>query len=391
MTVSSISPVNNYTGNGSSTIFDFDFLIEHPEELVVTHISTSGVKNNLTLGVDYSINEIGNKNGSYIIFPLENSSYSILQSNEVLSLTLNLEIKQESEFENSSYLNLKVLEWTFDYIVRIIQMLSRKLDRAIKVNEGININPDTVIENMNEAQKKAELSAKKAEEFESQSKEYLKEIKKYSDDTDLACDNAQNALQQANLIVKNLEETFNNNHISNCILRMPKRIKYEIQSDYGQIRLKKGSEVFLPKADGSIESIVLDSDTPWNSDLWAYDTNFNRLVLLFYCPELKCLKACVSNECVFHQETIPNKSQIPFYGVSLWDNGKELKLTFDSGLTWYNVTLPIMYGTPIWVNTDQNKNTLFKDNKAYAGWKKTIAEVFNGFGFFGRKILISFF
>ncbi len=400
MTVSSISPVNNYAGNGSSTIFDFDFLIEHPEELAVVHISASGIKNHLTLGVDYSINEIGNKNGSYIIFPLESSSYSILQSDEVLSLTLNLEIKQESEFENSSYLNLKVLEWTFDYIVRIIQMLSRKIDRSVKVDEGINVNPDKVIENLNEAQKKVEESAGKAEESaenakksadkaeelaekteksENKTKEYLKQTEKCSDDTGEVYDNVKQ-------IARNLEETFNNNHISNCVLRMPQRIKYEINEEIGTIRLKAGSEVFLPKSDGSIEKIILESDTPWNGDLWAFDVNFARIVLLFYCPELKCLKTCVSSEGIFHQETAPDKEKIPYYGLALWDNGNELKITYDSGTTWDIVTLPVLYGTPIWVDTDQNKNTLFKNNMAYSGWKKTVAEVFNGFGFFGRKI-----
>ena len=88
MTVSSITPVNNYTGNSSATNFDFDFLIEEQGELVVTHIDKYGKTTVLQLGIDYSINEIGNKNGSYITFPLSTSSFDVLSSDEIISLSL---------------------------------------------------------------------------------------------------------------------------------------------------------------------------------------------------------------------------------------------------------------------------------------------------------------
>ena len=66
MTVSKINPVNNYAGDSSVTRFDFDFLIEDERELLVQHTDSSGIQRTLTLDVDYSINEVGNKNGSYI-------------------------------------------------------------------------------------------------------------------------------------------------------------------------------------------------------------------------------------------------------------------------------------------------------------------------------------
>ena len=78
ITVSSIVPVNNYEGNGSTKIFDFDFLIENTDELKVIHISEDGINTALIEGVDYSVNEVGNKNGSYITFPLETSSFPVL-------------------------------------------------------------------------------------------------------------------------------------------------------------------------------------------------------------------------------------------------------------------------------------------------------------------------
>lgn len=154
MTVSSIVPVNNYTGNSSTKIFDFDFLIENEKELVVQHKDKNGIISILQYGVDYSINEIGNKNGSYIEFPLNGSTYGVLQPDEQISLALSLQIKQESEFHNSSYFNLDVLEWTFDYIVRILQILNRKIERCVKVEESNEIYPDEIINELNDKYEK---------------------------------------------------------------------------------------------------------------------------------------------------------------------------------------------------------------------------------------------
>ncbi len=149
MTVSSIIPVNNYVGNSSNKEFDFDFLIEDESELVVQRTDTDGVITTLTLGVDYSINEVGNEEGSYITFPLDSSSYSVLAEDEKICLMLSLVIKQESEFENSSYFNFSILEWTFDYIVRILQIMSRQIERAAKVAEGSDTDTDELVYNIN--------------------------------------------------------------------------------------------------------------------------------------------------------------------------------------------------------------------------------------------------
>lgn len=175
MTVSSIIPVNNYAGNGSTKSFDFDFLIESTNELLVTHISENEVSTVLKYGIDYSIAEVGNVNGSYIIFPLLGSSFGILKNTETISLSLNLEIKQESKFENSSYLNLSVLEWTFDYIIRILQMLNRKIDRCVKVKEGLSETPDNIINTIAVLQDQCQKNAIIAEQYAQEAKAVIEE------------------------------------------------------------------------------------------------------------------------------------------------------------------------------------------------------------------------
>ena len=77
-----IMPYNNYTGDGVTTQFDFDFFIENGSQLVVQHTASDGTITTLTQDTDYSIHEVGNNNGSYITFPLPASSYSILASDE---------------------------------------------------------------------------------------------------------------------------------------------------------------------------------------------------------------------------------------------------------------------------------------------------------------------
>lgn len=137
-----IMPYNNYTGDGVTTQFDFDFFIENGSQLVVQHTASDGTITTLTQDTDYSIHEVGNNNGSYITFPLSASSYSILASDEAISLQLTLPIEQQSEYGTSSELDLEALEYSLDYLTRIAQIQSRQLERAIKVQEASDIDTD---------------------------------------------------------------------------------------------------------------------------------------------------------------------------------------------------------------------------------------------------------
>ena len=172
MTVSKITPVNNYTGNGSTTTFDFDFLIEEEKELLVQKTNALGVQETLTLNVDYSIAETGNENGSHITFPIAGSTYNVLGSDEVISLSLELDIEQEKEYKNSSKLHLATLEWSLDYIIRLIQILNRKTERSVKVQEGSGQTADDLIEALQEAQINASNSAAAAATSETKAQNY---------------------------------------------------------------------------------------------------------------------------------------------------------------------------------------------------------------------------
>ena len=144
-----ISPYNNYTGNGTAIQFDFDFLVENSSQLVVELLDSNGEKSTLEYGVDYSINELSNPNGSYITYPIAGSSHSVLSSNETLSLYLSLPIKQSSEYSKSSELDFKLLEYSFDYLTRLIQILKRGLERCAQLPEGSDVEIDELVDNIN--------------------------------------------------------------------------------------------------------------------------------------------------------------------------------------------------------------------------------------------------
>ncbi len=144
-----ILPVNNYQGNDSATTFDFDFYIEDNSQLKVYHFDKNSLKSLLVEGVDYSINEFKNNNGSYITFPLAGSEYGVLASDEKISLELSLPVSQETQYNNSSLLNLEALEYSFDYLTRLVQILARKIELCVKVEECSENTPEELIETIN--------------------------------------------------------------------------------------------------------------------------------------------------------------------------------------------------------------------------------------------------
>ena len=159
------NPYNNWKGNGSTTTFDFDFYIEDETQLAVYHTNSEGAQTLLTHGVDYSINELQNENGSFITFPLASSAYAVLGENEIVSLCLTLPIAQENPFGKSSYLNLETLEYSLDYLTRVCQIINRQMERSVKTPEGSEQSAEQLIDALNEAQVNAAASASAASNF----------------------------------------------------------------------------------------------------------------------------------------------------------------------------------------------------------------------------------
>ncbi|MBO7211114.1 MAG: hypothetical protein J6V44_08980 [Methanobrevibacter sp.] len=166
-----VQPVKIHYGNNLATKFDFDFYLESEDQLLVEHTNMAGLKTVLEYGVDFSVEEFGNPDGSKITFPLEDSTYSVLAwddktgQKEMLVISLDLPLAQEAEFDISGDLNKKNLETALDYEMRCIQILSRRMDRAVFVPEGYDRTPQQVMEDIFEAEKNVYINRDETKEF----------------------------------------------------------------------------------------------------------------------------------------------------------------------------------------------------------------------------------
>ncbi len=347
MTVSSLTPVNNYSGNSSSTKFDFDFLIEDENELVVKHIDSTGVSTILEEGVDYSINEIGNKQGSYITFPLATSEFSVLKADERISIYLDLDIQQESEFKNSSYFNFNVLEWTFDYVVRILQVLNRKIERCVKVDEGVDVTPDELMDSINEAQR---LTNEAAELSVSMKNECV--LNKEATDSNVTyIDNKistfnttyEECLQdildegietRANINLTNLsndgEKHFlNKSNITDCILESPNGV---VSASENVLTIKSGIKVLIPNGRNDDETLKNIEFSLANDITYTYTYTMYGLYWYVWLCSDSTIKILYKRDTYF-QETTPTSSS---YTNLMWYKPSDnlWRESTDGGSTW---------------------------------------------------------
>lgn len=159
-----IDPYNNYRGDGVATQFDYDFFIQNGSQLIVEKIDSNDIVTRLEQDIDYEIVEIDGEYAGYIKFPIEDSLHGVLQDNEILSLQLDLPFHQDSEYGQSSLLDLNSLEFSLDYLTRLCQILKRQLERSVKVNEGSEATPNELLDTINNNAKLAVNSANIATE-----------------------------------------------------------------------------------------------------------------------------------------------------------------------------------------------------------------------------------
>ncbi len=157
-------------------------------------------------------------------------------------------------------------------------------------------------------------------------------------------------------------------NISNCILEIPERINYEINSA-GRIILKAGSEVYV-STNGTFEAVTLSSDTAEGAGgLWT--TAHNRSLFVVYVPDTNSVQAHALDY-TYAQATAPTTF---LTGYALWYNTdtKVIKATIDSGANWQICSLPIMIGRP---------------GESNIGWRGYVDNVFNGMGFIAKLTFV---
>lgn len=389
MTVPQQTPVSNCWGNNSATEFSFNFYIAKESELLVEHTDLNGIKSTLENGVDYSIHQVGNTEGSYITFPLTGSKYKTLawdtstDKKELLTLSLTLPIQQIAEYKDSGDLSKHNLELSFDYAIRLIQILDRTISRAVKVSEGDKVTPDQLIESLNESKRIAVVaanSAKSQAEYAQNSANIAKDkadiaTAKTAEVTDIvnnSLTSIENKTQEElnKIHATGIDTKLNKTQLTNCILEVPQRIKWEVID--GVFYIKAGSVLTRPngwidKEQGirKFEYKTLDTNIALSQI-----TNKNTVnVTLFFAGAKQSGSEGIwyfDNEVnVFSQDTPPAVS----LAKSMWydTDNNIIKHTTDSGKNWIDKEIYFPVGIVSLTN----------------GKFDSVVDIFNGSGFIG--------
>jgi hypothetical protein len=141
MSLSTTTRRNDYTGNGSNSVYAYSFKIFSQSDLQVTVRSTDDVETTLTLTTDYTVSSVGSTSGGNVT--LVNASQAwltagkltsgyILTIRRVVTLTQNTDIRNQGSFYPETH------EEQFDYQTMIDQQQQDEINRSVKLAETVS-------------------------------------------------------------------------------------------------------------------------------------------------------------------------------------------------------------------------------------------------------------
>jgi hypothetical protein len=138
MTVPISSNRNDYTGNGSVSVYSYNYKIFAATDLLVTVRDTSNIQTTLVNNVDYVVSGVGQLNGGSIA--LTSTGQSWIQSGNLktgykLTIRRVRPLTQNSDIRNQGSYFPETIEDTFDHLVMLNQQVQDALDRCIKASE----------------------------------------------------------------------------------------------------------------------------------------------------------------------------------------------------------------------------------------------------------------
>ena len=135
MTLSSATNSNDYTGAGTLSIYDYDFMIFADTDLVVTVADTDNVETILTITTDYTVTDAGESAGGTVV--LVDAAQDWLDGDGDLKTDYKLNIRrvrpltQETDIRNQGDFFPETYEDALDHIVMVCQQLQEQIDRAV--------------------------------------------------------------------------------------------------------------------------------------------------------------------------------------------------------------------------------------------------------------------
>lgn len=350
-----ILPVNNYLGNNSATLFEFDFLIDDSSQLAVYLFDEDGSKHKLIQDIDYSVENIQNQHGGHIIFPISGSKYNILNDKQKISLELDIPTSQETQYNNSSLLNLSAIEYSFDYLTRLVQIIKRKLSLCVKVEECSENTPQDLLNSINNS----------------------------------AIETKNNALNSAKILSEIKNETnkiLNHSYFTNSLLEIPQRIKLDLTD--GVLTIKSGSVVIVPYGVEDLTTQYPKGATFLNDNYKVYDTQFvdgNFFVWVEIQEDRSCgtTQSTINNRTVWFNpqggvntgdgDFLFSGTTTPTGDYAVWyDTTRNIiTRTMDGGVTWTDYqSFPVVVGA-------------FTKNYGFNS-----VQAFNGMGYIGSTVWV---
>ncbi|MBG0791511.1 MAG: hypothetical protein H0S80_13545 [Desulfovibrionaceae bacterium] len=125
MTLSSTKSTDSFEGNGSTTLFQIDFMFLRDEDVEVLLRDEAGAEHVQALGTDYQLTGAGSQAGGACVMtvaPAEGQS---------LHLRRNPAMVQETDYPENDAFPAASHEAALDYLTMICQSLSERLDRTI--------------------------------------------------------------------------------------------------------------------------------------------------------------------------------------------------------------------------------------------------------------------
>lgn len=122
------SKTGPYTGNGSTTDFDFTFYVHDVDDLLVVLLDAAGTQTVLTLNTDYTATGAGNQLGGTISLSVPP------EVGEKLIIARQVDLTQEVDLQNRGAVNPETLEAAFDKLTQIAQDQQEQLSRAILID-----------------------------------------------------------------------------------------------------------------------------------------------------------------------------------------------------------------------------------------------------------------
>ena len=135
MTISTTTIKNSYSGNGSTTTFNYTFKITDQDDIDVIIRSSSGTETTKTITTHYTVTGVGNSGGGTIVF----TSGNIPASGETIVLRRSTPLTQGVDLIENDPLPANTLEDALDKLTSINQELQEQLDRSLKVSKTTTI------------------------------------------------------------------------------------------------------------------------------------------------------------------------------------------------------------------------------------------------------------